>query len=160
MHFSPRNSDTCRIAEQLADDTSWGHLKGTTIQGLAHRIMIVEDESEISNLFSVILSQAGFVVGPFAYDGEEAVQEFRKHSEEVYVVLMDMRVPKKDGIEASMQIKEIRPDTKILMVNAYEIPRENTHLFDAILTKPVKREELVVAVSNALQSGKNRGETQ
>jgi CheY-like chemotaxis protein len=123
------------------------------------RIMIVDDEKEISDLFSMILTKAGFYVGPFAYDGEEAVQEFKKHSEEISVILIDMRLPKKDGIETSMQIKKLNPSTKILMVSAYEVPKEKKDLFDSILEKPVKRKALLDAVSKAFDRGTNNWPT-
>jgi two-component system NarL family response regulator len=83
-----------------------------------------------------------------ASDGEEAIQKAAEVMPDI--VLMDVRMPKRSGIEATAEIKELMPHVKILMLT---ISDEETDLYDAIkagasgyLLKEIPIEEVADAI--------------
>jgi DNA-binding NarL/FixJ family response regulator len=78
-------------------------------------------------LRSMLANKPGLQIVGEAKDGEEALNLSRRFRPEL--VLMDVRMPKMDGLEATRAIKEISPETAILMVTTYENPE---YLVEAI----------------------------
>ena len=80
------------------------------------RILVAEDETIIRLDLRALLEHAGFEVCAEARDGEEAVALAR--SERPDLALLDVKMPKLDGIEAARRILEERP-IPIVMLTAY-----------------------------------------
>ncbi len=81
------------------------------------KIMVVDDEEEILNLLRKYLEKAGFNNVVTINDPEKALELMQK---ELYkIVLLDIRMPKMDGIELLQKIKDINPLCNIIMVTAY-----------------------------------------
>lgn len=79
-------------------------------------IGIVDDKPTIRNLLEEFFQQEGFTVYT-ADDGKKAitlVQEFNPH-----ILLMDLRMPDMNGVEALQEIKKIRPEQLVIMMTAY-----------------------------------------
>lgn len=112
------------------------------------RIMIVDDEKKIASLYASILEGAGYEVTNVVGDGIEAVNTIKKN-QNVDLVIMDQKMPKMSGIEATDKIKEIKPDVKVIMISAYEIPRSNRSAFAAILEKPISKNQLLESIRKA-----------
>jgi two-component system response regulator AtoC len=79
-------------------------------------ILIVDDEEDILNVLKLILTKEGYQVDT-ALDGKQALQLFRKNSYDI--VLTDLKMPEIDGMELLERIKEIRPETEVLIMTAY-----------------------------------------
>jgi CheY-like chemotaxis protein len=114
------------------------------------RIMIVEDEPGISMIFSTAIARAGYSVIGVASTGNQAVGMV-KNGRIPDLVLMDQRMPNLTGVEASRQIKTIAPETKVVIVSAYDIPLAERGVADAILLKPVKLVDLLDCVKGTLE---------
>ena len=84
------------------------------------RVLIVEDEPILRGALAEMLEAKELSVAGEAADGEEAV----RLAAEVHpdVVLMDLRLPGMDGIEATKRIKAIEPRVQILVLSAYDDP--------------------------------------
>ena len=80
------------------------------------KILVAEDETIIRLDLTEMLRRAGFDVCAEARDGEEAVALAR--SEEPELAVLDVKMPKLDGIEAARRILEERP-IPIVMLTAY-----------------------------------------
>ena len=91
-----------------------------------------------------------------AGDGEEAVQLAAE--QELDIVIMDISLPKLNGIEATKQIKEISPGTAVLVLTAYDDDEYVFALLEAgaagYLLKDVSTDELVEAI-RAVQAGES-----
>jgi two-component system, response regulator PdtaR len=116
----------------------------------ALRILIAEDETIIRLDLRDLLVRAGFEVCAEARDGEEAVALAR--SEEPDLAIMDVKMPKLDGIEAARRILEERP-IPIVMLTAYGQEELVSRAVEAgvfgYLVKPFREQDLLPAIRAA-----------
>ena len=81
------------------------------------KVMVVDDHSITRDGLQVLLEQAGeFEVIGQAGDGVEAVRIAPKLNPDV--IIMDVMMPKKDGVDACREVMEALPDTKVLILTA------------------------------------------
>ncbi|MFQ5891671.1 MAG: response regulator [Candidatus Methanofastidiosia archaeon] len=116
------------------------------------RIFLVDDKPEIIALFKDLLELKGYHVIDSASDGEEAVLKYKKFKEKPDLVIMDHRMPSKDGLEATREILEFDPLAKIMFVSADESIKskalESGSL--AFKTKPIEMRPLLENVEKCL----------
>ena len=118
------------------------------------RVMIVDDHSIVRVGLKQLLDQSGeFEVVGQAADGEEAVRVAADVSPDV--VVMDVMMPKKDGVEACREIMESAPETRVLMLTA---STEEDAVVEAVaagatgyLQKETDRERLLSAVRDVVR---------
>jgi DNA-binding NarL/FixJ family response regulator len=85
------------------------------------RIIIADDHDLVREAMrSLLNSEPDLRVIDEAKDGQETIELTRLHRPDL--VLMDVRMPKMNGLEATRKIKEELPTTKVLIVSAYEDP--------------------------------------
>ena len=111
-------------------------------------IILVDDERDIINSVRRWLQADGFKVFGFA-DPLLALEYFRNNSNDIDLVLSDIRMRKMDGFELVKKIKAIKPETKIIFMTALE----TDHLelskilpslkIDGFISKPGRLENLV-----------------
>jgi len=113
------------------------------------RVMVVDDQEVVRAGFGALLAtQPDFDVVGTAYDGAEAVRLCRASHPDV--VLMDVRMPVMDGIEATRRITSAADGTRILMLTTFDL---DEYVYDALsagasgfLLKDVTAERLFDAV--------------
>ena len=116
-------------------------------KALDYKIMVVDDEKKIADLYSIILKSAGFSVDRIVHDGLEAIDAVKCDLENCPdVILMDQKMPRMDGLEASKKIKEMNPEIKIIMISAYDVPPESLRFLSLILAKPISKRQLLEAI--------------
>lgn len=81
-------------------------------------VFIVEDSSSIQLLYKKLLNECGYEVIGTANNGEEAVNKYKELLKKPDVILMDHRMPVKDGIEASKEILKLDKTPKIILTSA------------------------------------------
>jgi DNA-binding NarL/FixJ family response regulator len=92
------------------------------------RVAIVDDQRLFTRgLSGLVAMLPGVEVVGVAYDGEEAVALC--HREEPDVVLMDISMPRMDGISATREIKDLLPQTAVVILTGHE---EDEHVFEGI----------------------------
>ncbi|UJG40536.1 MAG: response regulator [Candidatus Heimdallarchaeum aukensis] len=116
------------------------------------KILIVDDDENIRFIFSKVLQ--GYCIKT-AINGLEAVETSISWNPDL--ILMDIRMPIMDGIEAAIKIKNINENQKIIGISAYsEI--ESEHLennpFTSFLRKPISINQLREEVEKYLQHNK------
>ncbi|MDM8520099.1 response regulator [Anaerolineales bacterium HSG6] len=115
------------------------------------KILIAEDDYLVSMMIKGLLEQIGYTVIGEAVNGEEAVE--MTESLKPSIVLMDVRMPGMNGIEATKLIYERCP-TPVVMLTAYEsselVEQATEAGAGAYLTKPLNMQEVTRSISIAM----------
>lgn len=120
------------------------------------RVLVVEDDLEIRNSFSLIVnsSQKFMVVNAYS-NCEEAIANLNRDKPEI--VLMDVELPGMNGIQGARHIKEKHPHTEVVMVTVYE---DSELVFEALkagasgyITKSANYLELLTALEEITRGG-------
>jgi two-component system chemotaxis response regulator CheY len=82
------------------------------------RIFIVDDERTVVETLREILVMNGFDILGWAYSGEEAVRKYASFIPPPDIVIMDYRLPAKNGMEAMAEILKLDPSARVLFVSA------------------------------------------
>jgi DNA-binding NarL/FixJ family response regulator len=117
------------------------------------RVLLADDQELVRTGFRLILELAGLEVVGEAGDGAEAVELARSLRPDV--ALMDIRMPRMDGIEATRRIGQAGLPTRVLVLTTFDL---DEHVYDALragasgfLLKDAGRERLVEAVRTVAQ---------
>jgi two-component system, response regulator PdtaR len=114
------------------------------------RVLIAEDETIIRLDLRDLLERSGLEVCAEAHDGEEAVELAR--AERPDLAIMDVKMPKLDGIEAARRILDERP-IPIVMLTAYGQQELVSRAVEAgvfgYLVKPFREQDLLPAIHTA-----------
>ena len=115
------------------------------------KILIVDDERDVCDFVKNFFEERGFEVLT-ASNGKEALPIAEK--EEPLIVLLDIRMPEMGGLETLRQIKQKRPDDKIIMVTCVDdldkMEEAKRLGADGYITKPLVLDELVRAVMDKI----------
>lgn len=81
-------------------------------------ILLVDDEAHLRQFLSELLTSYGYKI-ILAEDGQDALIKYRENHERVDLVLMDVMMPRKDGVTTYKEISEIDPNARILLMSGY-----------------------------------------
>ena len=129
-------------------------------------VLLVEDEAKIRDLLASVMEKV-FKKVITAQNGEEGLKKFKKFNPNI--VITDILMPIRDGLEMSKDIRAISPETPIVVLSAFN---DKDKLMQAIeiginkyLLKPIDMDELIYAVetlakakidsTNLIEIGKN-----
>ncbi len=117
-------------------------------------ILIIDDDASFREMYRAILEQEGHQVLA-AENGSKGIELFSQHT--VDVVITDLIMPEKEGIETIMEIVQIEPEAKIIAISASGGERSQDYLESArmlgassTLRKPFHIGDLLAAVQTLL----------
>jgi two-component system, OmpR family, response regulator ChvI len=149
---------------QLLQSQSTQHLLPQ--QKHSANIMIVDDEPDILSTYKLLLSAEGYNVQTFT-DAQEALKHFVQlpdPSSHYKLVLLDIRMPRLNGLQLFYRIKTLSPRIKIMFSSALDIAEEVVSIlpdmkYDDIIKKPVEREYFINKINSALNRSSQTDES-
>lgn len=82
------------------------------------RVLVADDEATVrAGVRAILTAEGGIEVAAEAADGHEAVEAVRRHQPDV--ALLDIRMPRMDGLAAAAEIRRIAPDTAVVMLTTF-----------------------------------------
>jgi len=118
-------------------------------------ILVVDDDKNTRMYFEAVLKNNGYTV-TVAKNGEEALDVMDK--EHIDLVVLDIMMPKMDGYEFTMTLRECDNNLPILMVSAKQLPMDKNKGFavgtDDYMTKPVNQDEFLYRIKALLRRAK------
>jgi two-component system response regulator ChvI len=116
------------------------------------RILLVDDDVDITHSFSLALQKDGFIVDTYN-DPLIALGDFKA---DLYdLVLLDIKLPKMDGFELYDKIREIDRRVKVCFISGYQMNylalREQGLHIDCFISKPIKIEDFLRRINAELE---------
>jgi DNA-binding NtrC family response regulator len=125
-------------------------------------ILIVDDEGDLRQVIAECLGDAGYTCVLQAADGTEALSKLAAHPEQIYVVLLDLRLPDTDGLKMMQHLSNIHvcPVGVVILTGFGGINEANrfyhlgtgTVIAMNFLTKPIRAKEIVDEVDRVLEA--------
>jgi PAS domain S-box-containing protein len=116
-------------------------------------ILFVDDEPEMLELGAMALEQKGFTVLT-AGDGLDAVELFKTRTGEIDCVLLDLCMPRMDGVETLMELRRVKPGIPAILASGYAEQELRTRLtgqeVGAIIEKPYNFADLAAKLRKLL----------
>lgn len=114
------------------------------------KVLLVDDEKDFVEVLAERLQNRGFEVRQ-AFNGEEAINLLNQQDSDV--VILDVLMPGKDGVQTLSEIKQLKPLTEVIMLTGYgtietAIQGMKFGAYDYLM-KPTETEDLVVKINKA-----------
>jgi len=139
--MNPTKTDT----QATTEETKW--LSSGTI-------LVIDDEELIREIASMILEDCGFTVLT-ACDGVDGIEVFQQHRKLISLVLLDMTMPKMDGLSCFSALREIKSNIPVILSSGYS-EEETTSCFAdnklaGFVQKPYSASELESTVRSIVE---------
>ncbi|MDL1965301.1 MAG: response regulator [Candidatus Desulfofervidus auxilii] len=114
------------------------------------KLLLIDDEAPVREILGLSLRSEGYEVMTAA-SGKEGIEIFRRENSPI--VLTDIKMPGMDGIEVLKKIKQINPETEVIIITGHgdmDLAIQSLQLEASdFITKPIKDEALAVALKRA-----------
>ena len=119
-------------------------------------VIIVDDDETINSLLVEIMNFSNYQVVGVGYNGNDAISLYKKYSPSL--VLLDVRMPYKDGFDALSEIKQFDPKAIVIMVtgdaNSSSLDRLYNLGANGVITKPFGVDKLIELIEHTKNSDK------
>lgn len=116
-------------------------------------VLVIENEPLVLEALEDILDLVGLHVVS-AEDGEEGIAAYQEHKDEIELVILDMRLPGKDGPHILKALRAINPSVKVIVSSGYDEEEVAQRFMGQqpilILKKPYDAETLLAKVKSVL----------
>lgn len=154
--YLPRLAADKHVGDTIKDD------HGDSVRGGNECILLADDHELVRRLGNQILNRQGYKVMT-ASDGNQAVECYKNHADNIDLVIIDLAMPKISGSQVLRQLKTINPNVCVLVSSGYftedalkAVEQEGA---DGFVPKPYRPDGLARAVRDALDKAKERSST-
>ncbi len=145
IYLPVAEEQTCADEEDVAEDTPCGE----------ETLLLVEDDPAVLTVGKAMLESLGYSVMT-ATNGQEGLEVYRAHQDEIALVVTDLTMPKMSGMALYKAIAALNPAIKVLLISGYRSPQELSELsslgLQGFVPKPFNLEGLGKAVRQALDN--------
>ena len=119
-------------------------------------IFIAEDDRDLQRLYELLLGMSGFQVLGIANNGEEAINMFRSFTKKPDIIILDYRMPIKNGLDALKEILQIDHNSRVIFASADKTIRDEVYSNGAMgfLDKPFTHQKLITTLNKCLNGRK------
>jgi YesN/AraC family two-component response regulator len=122
------------------------------------RIQIIDDDPQVRETLKILLEQAGYFVEEAA-NGNDAVEQYRQQPADL--VITDIHMPGKNGIELIQEIQQINPAAKVFVLSGGGdfLPKDKLYMLEVLQSvkaefeKPLDTEKFLHSVHEILSNG-------
>ena len=117
------------------------------------RIMVVDDEADIVEIMRKFLGKLGYSVSGFT-NPLVALEQFELETKKYRLVISDIRMPAMNGYELVKKIQKLQPETKVLLMSAFEInARDFSKVLpsvrvDGFISKPASLKQITSVIKS------------
>ncbi len=119
-------------------------------------VLLVEDEEMLLDLLAGLLQSQGYNVLT-AKDGQEGLEIFTAHANEISLVLSDMGLPRLGGWEMFQKMKEVNPNVRAILASGYFDPNVKMDLLKAgakdFIQKPYVPDQILIRIREVIDEG-------
>jgi two-component system cell cycle sensor histidine kinase/response regulator CckA len=140
-------------SEERRRETPSGNLCGA-----GETILLAEDETRLVQLLQKVLETNGYRI-LVAEDGTKAVELYQRHKDEIALAILDIGLPKLNGWEAYLRMREINPSVKAMFATGYmppDLAAQLTQLRHSTIFKPYRMDEVLEKVFAALKNARDK----
>jgi two-component system cell cycle sensor histidine kinase/response regulator CckA len=116
-------------------------------------LLLAEDDPQVRELHAEILREFGYRVIE-AVDGLDALEKYAKHKTSIHLLILDVIMPRKNGITVYEEVKKVSPQVKALFTSGYpaDLIRQKGVLAEGLhfITKPVSPPDLLRKIREIL----------
>ena len=145
-----------------SEDVPGGGKNPTLTRGNGQHILVIDDESEILEMLTILLEDLNYQAITYV-NPQEALKHFSEDPAAYDLVLTDLTMPIMNGMELSQAVLNIRPDIPVILCTGFS---QNVEPEDALqtgirvyLTKPVLQAQLSATLSSIFNAGSIKAET-
>jgi CheY-like chemotaxis protein len=131
-----KSKDSGDRTQGTADRTQNRQNLLTMSRKFTETILLAEDEADLRGIVETMLRMQGYTVLT-AKDGQDAVLLAQTHRGSIDLLLTDVMMPRKNGVEAAELIRKIRPNISVIYMTGYAEQTLSMGSTDALLEKPV-----------------------
>lgn len=123
--------------------------------GRDEELLVVDDDELVLSTLCSLLTSSGYRVTE-AHNGVEALAIFNQRSNDFAAVLIDLAMPRMDGISATESMREVNPSVRIIATSGHPPAGENRGTVNRFLPKPYTQIEVLTAVREVLDGVDSR----
>jgi PAS domain S-box-containing protein len=159
LSSSPRQGTTVTLLFPPAaapTDTRRARAAGTPPHPEAgNTVLLVDDEPMVVEVGEMMLEAIGFDIVT-ARDGIEALEQLKRHRQEISLVILDLTMPRKDGFETFQDMQNIAPEIPVIIATGYTRGQVRQQFGDtppaAYLKKPFRMDHLADTIRGVLSA--------
>ncbi len=150
---------TFKIYLPLADEKD-ARIKetGVIIKKRSGTILLVDDEEIMREVGSEMLTDLGYTV-IIREDGEQCVEYYREHSNEIDLIILDIMMPNLDGYSCFRELKKINPNVRAIIASGYTINGMASDLIKEGAASFIQKPFDAIRLSKAIDKAQNQTES-
>jgi len=121
------------------------------VKGSGEVVLLVDDETHIIETGQVVLESLGYQVVT-AMDGDQAVNIYKANADKIDICVLDVVMPVMGGNEAAREIRQVRPDAKIIFATGYDKNLLTDMDHETVVSKPFTVDELSLLIQSTLKN--------